>query len=75
MGVKCYSEKNRKNNRALEREIPDSELIKVKMDLINVIPSTCKINSDHFTGTGCFKKLKGINYLMTNEHVVSRQNG
>lgn len=43
------------------------------MDLYNVLPSVCKIRVNEWVGSGFFIKLKEINYLMTNEHVITRK--
>ena len=49
-----------KNDRVNNKYILNSELIELKgvdMDLLKVIPSTCKIKAKNHTGTGFFINL------------------
>lgn len=58
--------------RIQERLIPNSKLEKINMQLACVIPSVCKILANNHIGSAFFIKLNGVNYLMTNEHVINR---
>ena len=73
MGSCCGTKAPKSNNRFQETKFLFSDLHTVDMDLYNVLPSVCKIRVNEWVGSGFFIKLKEINYLMTNEHVITRK--
>ena len=74
MGI-CDSDKNK--NRINQVEISNSPFNKIKANIVIISPSICKIKYLNRKGTGFLIKLKKTNeeyiyFLMTNEHVITR---
>ena len=73
----CCDSNNNKKGKPINEVKTDNELIEVDKNLIEVLPSVCKIKIKDLTGSGFFIKLyknsKEFCCLLTNEHVIKEE--